>query len=174
VDEIAHAPLIRRADPEDASGIARVQVATWRATYAGILPADELAALDVEANAERWAGWIEDAAEGTLIELAQQDRTVVGFACGTVARDADVDSAVTGELAALYVDPDHQRRGVGGTLHDRQLDAFRKRGLRRAILWVLAANETGVAFYRQRGWAFDEATRASMGAEERRMRLDGP
>lgn len=45
---------IRRAVPEDASGIARVRVITWKAQYTGIVPAGYLAQLSPEEDTPRW------------------------------------------------------------------------------------------------------------------------
>ena len=45
---------IRRAQVGDAVGIARVQVAAWRDTYPGILPAPYLIGLSVRVEERRW------------------------------------------------------------------------------------------------------------------------
>jgi len=45
--------LIRKAEPKDAYGIARVRVNGWRTTYRGIVPADFL--LKLGSNAIEWS-----------------------------------------------------------------------------------------------------------------------
>ncbi len=46
---------VRPATVDDASGIARVHVQSWREAYARQLPADLLAGLEEEPRAIRWA-----------------------------------------------------------------------------------------------------------------------
>ena len=65
---------VRNALPADAEAIAVVDVASWRAAYAGVMPAAYLAGLDVAQKAEGWRRGIErDAAKGkrTLVVEAQ-------------------------------------------------------------------------------------------------------
>ena len=45
---------VRRAMPADAAGIARVQVATWRSTYRGLIPDAYLDAMEEEPRARWW------------------------------------------------------------------------------------------------------------------------
>lgn len=87
-----------------------------------------------------------------------------------------VDGGVVGYLAAigphvdqLFVDPDHQRVGIGGALLAAMLD----RGLRPATLTVFAENVPARAFYerfgfRQSGAWWDEQDHAL----QLRYRLD--
>ena len=46
--------VIRRARPVDAAEIARVQVQSWRETYAGIIPQPYLDQLSVPAHERQW------------------------------------------------------------------------------------------------------------------------
>ena len=45
---------VRPAEPADADEIARIQLTTWRAAYAEILPDEVLSGLDARATAEQW------------------------------------------------------------------------------------------------------------------------
>ena len=46
--------LIVPAGPGDADALAKLHVETWRETYAGLLPAGYLGAMDVKRHAKRW------------------------------------------------------------------------------------------------------------------------
>ena len=46
--------LVRAATIEDARAIATIHVETWRAAYAGIVPAAHLAALSIDEREVRW------------------------------------------------------------------------------------------------------------------------
>ena len=138
--------MIRRATTADAPDIARVQCETWRAAYAGILPASVLDTMSVAAGAARWAGHI--ASEDIAVWVAGD---VDGFASAGPSRDDD--RAGTTELYALYVHPRAQRRGLGAAL----LGAAVEHGA--TTLWVLTDNASGRAFYEACGWSEDGTQR---------------
>ncbi|HEX2356272.1 MAG TPA: N-acetyltransferase, partial [Micromonosporaceae bacterium] len=58
---------VRPATADDADAIAAVHVQGWQAGYAGIMPADTLAGLDVDERARRWR---ERLATGAASEFA--------------------------------------------------------------------------------------------------------
>jgi len=47
---------LRRGIPDDAEGITRVHVASWRSAYRGLVPDPLLDQVDMSARAERWRG----------------------------------------------------------------------------------------------------------------------
>lgn len=69
--------VLRDAKPGDAAAIARVQAASWRETYPGLLPGSAIAARDVE---ERTRAWTRILREGGDHVVAEADGGVVGFA----------------------------------------------------------------------------------------------
>src|SRR5688572_19989780 len=110
---------IRRATASEATGIARVHVKAWQSAYRGQIPDDVLDSLDESKRAARWSELIPH--PGHVVHVAVHDGTVVGF-CSLI-RSRDPSSAVdTGEVAAIYVDPEHWRSGVGRALLDASLD----------------------------------------------------
>ena len=56
--------VVRDARPADTAEIGRVHVQVWREAYAGLMPADYLAALDPQASAGRWAEMLAQPADG--------------------------------------------------------------------------------------------------------------
>ena len=62
---------IRPARIDDASAIALVQVESWRTTYAGIVPDDYLASLNVELRAQSWREHLQ--AGAALLLVAEDD-----------------------------------------------------------------------------------------------------
>jgi hypothetical protein len=62
--------IIRRASPKDASAIAGVHVATWRATYAGIVPHEYLASLSAEQRSRFWGERIENPGPSACLFVA--------------------------------------------------------------------------------------------------------
>ena len=76
---------------------------------------------------------------------------MVGFVHLAPGRGEDL-SPDTGEVTALYLLQEHWRRGGGRRLMAAATDALRRAGFTEAVLWVLASNERGRAFYEAEEW----------------------
>jgi len=72
---------------------------------------------------------------------------------------ADPDDPSRGHVFSLYVDPAASGAGIGRELLAHGVDALAARGFEAATLWVFAANERAIRFYRANGWAPTGATR---------------
>ncbi len=129
---------IRRALPSDAEAIARIKLATWRSTYAPILDPAYLANLTLEGIADDWRRRIE---ADDVIFVEEEDGMVRGYALW-MALPVD-DWRHKNMLAALYVDPDSQGRGVG------------KRLIATCALWAMSAGHSGMMIS-----AFEQNTHA--------------
>src|SRR5699024_10610466 len=70
--------------------------------------------------------------------------------CG---RGRHIDHEGESELAALYIDAAHHRKGAGRALTRASLEYLTARGFSRVYLWVLEANAGAQAFYRRMGFA---------------------
>ncbi len=93
---------VRPATAADADAIGRIQVESWRAAYAGLLPEETIAAFDVEARRQMWReGLSRTPRPGSATFVAIVDEEIVGFA--TVGASQSEDE--TGELYAIYVHP---------------------------------------------------------------------
>jgi GNAT superfamily N-acetyltransferase len=148
---------VRTATPDDAAGIAAVQVTTWRAAYAGLMPAPFLAGLDVRAGTARWAGLLRDTTVRTFV--SDGPHGVEGFATAGPARDADLPPG-TGEVYAVYVLPQAQGKGLGRDLMSAATAWLAGHGNAHGAVWVLTANAPSRAFYEALGWCADGAARA--------------
>jgi ribosomal protein S18 acetylase RimI-like enzyme len=143
--------LVRPATPPDARAIASVHVATWRDAYAGLLPDDLLAGLDAGQWAERWRERLAEPAAGVFALVFDLDGQVRGFVSG----GPDRDGRPGGEVFAIYVDPDCQRRGAGRRLLGAAVRRLAEAGFTGASLWVLAGNHPSRGFYESQGWHAD-------------------
>jgi|ERR1017187_7617985 ribosomal protein S18 acetylase RimI-like enzyme len=133
---------IRRATFEDADAIAAVHVESWKTSYAGIVPDEYLASLDVGARAGMWKAWL--GSPDSLIFVAEDGFGVFGFVGGGRVREAN--SGFAAELYALYVLREHQNRGAGRRLTFALADRLRAEGFESMLVWVLRENPA-VSFY---------------------------
>lgn len=145
--------LIRPAQREDATAIARIHVAAWQAAYAGIIDAAYLAALSTAQREAYWAQAIAQGRPGLL--LAQDgDGAVTGWIAFGDCRDTDAPST-RGEIWAIYVDPTRWSQGAGQALWRQARDRLLEQGKAEVSLWVLAANQRAIRFYAALGFAPD-------------------
>lgn len=144
---------IRQATPADAEGIADLQVRAWRVAYRGQVPdrhLDDLVAESLLPNL-RWS--LEHPPDHWRLWIADEDAAIVGFASTGPSYDTDATPA-TGELTAIYVDPDRPRQGIGSALLAHALEDLAGRS-KRVTLWVLESNAAGRAFFEARGFDAD-------------------
>ncbi|MFL5590179.1 MAG: GNAT family N-acetyltransferase, partial [Ktedonobacteraceae bacterium] len=131
--------IIRQATLEDAAGIAKVHVDTWRTTYRGIVPEEYLANMSYEESEKRWAGRLSDSEGKTCIYVAEDEAGhIVGFVSG--GPDRDNDPVYKGELYAIYILQAHYGEGIGRLLTLALVEGLLQMGLDSMILWVFAVN----------------------------------
>lgn len=148
---------IRVADEGDAAAIARVHVRSWQEAYAGIVPADYLDSLDVQARATRWAADLRRGPdEHVRTWVAQTPSGIVGFLTLGPCRDEDARRGER-EIYSVYLDPGMWGHGVARDLLRTALSEIG--GSTRVSLWVLAANERARHFYRRHGFQPDGVER---------------
>ena len=137
---------IRPARASDARGIARLDVETWRTTYAGVLSSAYLVGLS---ERRREAGWRRVILHEPRDVRVAVDRSgaVLGFgSCGPNR----TDRFFAGEVFTLYVAPDHQNRGIGRRLLIALFRRLVATGRHSAVLWVLRDNPSRF-FYERLG-----------------------
>jgi GNAT superfamily N-acetyltransferase len=160
---------VRVARAGDVDAIARVHHVSFRAANGPALSPDALAELTLATRRSQWAEWLHEPPAGARILVAEAGGALVGVAVAGPARDDDVEPG-TGELYALYVDPEAWGAGHGTALHDTSLTNLAEAGSREAILWALEGNAHARRFYAARGWAADGATSLFRGAAALRLR----
>ena len=139
---------------EDAEVLGALHVASWRETYADLLPAAILAALSVEDRTAMWRKMLETPAHFgcVAIFIIEADGLAVGFgACGTQRDQTLADAGFSGEIGAIYVLRAYQAQGAGRSLMAAMSQALRTAGHEAASLWVLRQNLPARRFYEKLG-----------------------
>jgi GNAT superfamily N-acetyltransferase len=156
---------VRRALPLDAEEVSQLAVRSWREGFRGIVP-DEIdpeRAWRPDRIEARLEGRVDD---GAAILVGERGGEVAGFVLHGPCRDDDA-RPTTGEIWALYVDPDHWRAGVGRALVDAALGDLRGSGHSEATVWTLADSPRNLRFYEALGFELD-------GAQQRRESFGAP
>lgn len=145
---------IRNATADSIGDLAHIQVEGWRAAYAGLVDQAYLDGLDEDAKAADWRRWMANDAMTALI--AHDGDTAAGFISFGPLRTPPPGSSpirpqYPAEVYALYILPDHWRKGIGrALLRDA---ALRLKGKRQSALclWVMDKNQRANAFYKALG-----------------------
>lgn len=140
---------LRVATPADAMAIAVVRISSWRTTYRGVIPDSYLDAMEVEESSALWRRVLTAASATTSVFVAEQQGAVVGFAAGKMLDEEKF--GLNAELAAIYLQPAVQRRGIGHSLVRLVIDAQREQGAHGMIAWVLSRNKVARQFYEKLG-----------------------
>lgn len=156
---------MRPARTADAASLARVQVASWRCGFAGIVPDALLAELTSdEAEGvwhDRWREAITNpptSRHHVLAAVTQApSREVVGFVSAGPATDADRWPGTDGELYELRVLPEHTGHGHGSRLLHAAADMLAEEGFHTLCTWALEADTALRRFLESSGWAADGA-----------------
>lgn len=134
---------IRRARPGDADAMARVHLAVWRSTYAGVLPEGYLTSLSAAHESLGYERAILERRGGHAGFVAIADGQeapasgIVGFITGGMSRRPTV---AEGEVETLYLLDDFRERGIGRRLMRAMASHLASLGAESAFAWVLQDN----------------------------------
>jgi L-amino acid N-acyltransferase YncA len=145
--------FIRDAQAGDASAIARVHVASWQSTYAGMLPDRYLTGMSARSAEMRWRMALPDRGPGcgTVVAIDESGELVGFCSFGTQRRGRGIDG-FSGEVYALYLLDDAKGQGVGRRLMAASAERMLEGGVRSSIVWCLGTNPTRW-FYERLGGA---------------------
>ena len=103
---------IRPFQKHDVPAISQIYVKTWQDTYLGLIPFGYLYDMSVSKLEREFVG--EMSRNGVICCVAEVAGRVVGFVSGGQERQGN--GIYNGEIYALYVSKNHQRKGIGTEL----------------------------------------------------------
>ena len=131
--------MIRKAKLDDATGIAKVSVDSWRTTYKGIIPDDFLNKLSYEQRTASWqANIVRD--DNYVIVAENSDGQIVGFADAWKRETNVVENAC--DLTSIYLLKEYQGLGIGKMLLKNLFAHFKQEGYNKIFVEVLEDNKT--------------------------------
>ncbi|MBN1656810.1 MAG: GNAT family N-acetyltransferase [Anaerolineae bacterium] len=145
---------IRQAVPEDCSGLAQVQVDSYRTAYTGLFPPSYLGQFTYEEQEQDWRGLLAAGGDDLLLVAASADGLVMGY---TLARaQPDVYPGYDAEIVAMHVRRPFQRQGIGLALLCAALEALDHRACHTVMLWTLKGNPVRAWYERLGGQLLGE------------------
>jgi GNAT superfamily N-acetyltransferase len=151
---------IRPAHAGDGEALARIHERGWTVSHAAYADASWVVDRPFAGRAAQWEGFARGG--GAPMWVAEDAGEMTGTVVAGPSRDADAPPG-TGEVYALYVDPDRHRQGIGTALLAHAVDALRSQGCERATLWTFGVSDQSTAFYEANGWRRDGAEKADRG-----------
>lgn len=137
---------IRSAKSGDAQGLARVHDDAWRFAYRGVLPGAELERM----IAQRGPPWWEAAVlRGVPILVLEGAHDVRGYITYGASRMRNLPYRA--EIYELYIQPEYSGMGFGRRMFRAVQQRLARRGHNALVVWCLADNGPGCAFYERIG-----------------------
>lgn len=127
---------IRRAGINDALGIAKVHVDSWRTTYKGIVPDTYLNGLSYSKREENWR---RNLLSSEVFVAETNEGEIIGFSSGGKER-SDNYPGFEGEVYAIYLLEGYQKQGIGKRLILPLVEEFQEQGIKGMTVIVLEAN----------------------------------
>jgi GNAT superfamily N-acetyltransferase len=123
--------------------------------YREIVDPEKLAQLPVERWRHEVGVGLKRPVGDAFTYVAEIDGSFAGY-CYVAApsRESDVGPDVA-ELVAMYVEPEHWRKGAGEALMRAAMERLSGLPYTEAVLWTFKENVRAIAFYEGQGWSPD-------------------
>ncbi len=137
--------MIRSGNARDAETIASIKIDTWRKTYLNIFPDSILDNLDVKQETQRYLQNLKD----RQVLVYEENGKVIAY-CYFGERKQEEFYQYSGEVFALYVKSDCQKRGVGTELLKEAIKQLSQTHSH-ILLWCAKENTRAISFYKKNG-----------------------
>ena len=142
-------PEVRYATLADAAAVANLHLIASRSLYDGVVPEAHWQATPMAKRVTFWKEAIEYGEPQVMV--ATSGGEIVGFVGFDRSRDPKSKNT-TGELWALYVDPDHLGQGVGLALWDAAREGLQDEDCTDVTVWVPLASAQALRFFDAAGF----------------------
>ncbi|MDO8456699.1 MAG: GNAT family N-acetyltransferase [Burkholderiaceae bacterium] len=144
---------VRPATLGDVPAITAIHIRSWQMTYAGYMADEHLANLSTDKRQAFWRDAIEYSEPQVVVAVAstKTGERVVGFAGFDRSRDAKT-KPTTGEIWAVYVEPELIGQGVGLALWDATREGLIEEECTDVTVWLLLCSEQALHFYELAGF----------------------
>ncbi|MCP4354397.1 MAG: GNAT family N-acetyltransferase [Proteobacteria bacterium] len=132
----------------DATGIADVNITTWKYAFKGLIDDSYLNTLSVEKETERWSKRLSKDFSMFVLFVAKHNDKVVGFIFGEENPETKYKYDV--KMIAFYVLPEYHGQGIGKKLFTAFIEESVRRNMNSMCLWCIRGNDTA-KIYRHLG-----------------------
>lgn len=155
---------IRKARFEDAKGISKVHIKSWKETYRGIVDDNYIQSLSLAEKIKNWGDRLKTMPKNKWMYVATDEKeSIVGFIFGGLRREKI--PGYKGELYALYLLKKHQGKKIGSRLVKKLCIAMYKNGVKSMYVSVLRDNESKL-FYQKMYGKFIKSSKLQIGKQK--------
>ena len=140
---------VRFATQKDAAEVAALHASACRAAYTGQVPEAHWDSTPLPKRVSFWKEAIEYGEPQVMVAL--EGGSIVGFVGFDRSRDPKSKNT-TGEIWAIYADPDRLGEGVGLALWDAAREGLLEEDCTDVTIWVPLLNERTVRFHELAGF----------------------
>jgi GNAT superfamily N-acetyltransferase len=157
---------VRFATQKDAADVAQLHLIAAMTLYEGQVPFEHWAATPMTRRESYWREAIEFAEPQVMV--AVEDGVIVGMVGFDRSRDPKTPNT-TGEIWALYVDPDRIGQGIGLALWDAAREGLVDEGCTDVTVWLPLRNERTLRFHDLAGFKREMNTARTVPMGEARV-----
>lgn len=154
---------IRRAESGDEACLAHVQTESWKAAFAGIVPAELLTQCTSIERAEKMVRAASRQAAWKRLYSGAGRQAPLRRMVGRRARRGYAGAA---ELRCIHSLPENWRRGCGSRMMERVLADVKAAGYTKILLWAFTDNVRAIRFYEAQGFTFGGRKQPAFGTTE--------
>lgn len=149
---------LRTATIDDLDAVIDLYVHGWQSSYADIVDANFLAAMnDNPRSRDYLTSLLSPARDDAVVLLDEYAGEIMGFIAAGHTRDT-MDEKLA-EIYAIYIDPKAQQQGLGQELFDAAVKALKQGAFTHLHVWTFAANTGAQKAYLRWGGAPSDTTR---------------
>ena len=127
---------IRPGTAADIEEVSRVYAQAWKETYQGLAPDPFVNGMTAGAAAQIFRDSLQDIHHSYFFHVAEApQRRLVGFCDG--GKERSHPESGLGELYAIYILKEFQKKGTGRLLFDAAVESLLKSGMKSMVVWVL-------------------------------------
>jgi ribosomal protein S18 acetylase RimI-like enzyme len=152
----------REAKILDMSQIVKVSIDTWKTTYSGLISGDYLQNLSYKDKLERWRELYNKKNDKKIIYVVETTYgEIVGFTLASLEKSNPFIGLIQpekflGELMAIYVLKDFQRKHIGTNLLNLVVNYLLSHKIESMLVWVLKNNPACKFYERMRAMRVGE------------------
>lgn len=155
--------LIRKVGRGDEKTLAYIQTESWKAAFAGIVPADLLEKCTEISRAENMYSCLldENKGNGYILEVDNQAHCIAYW---DASREKDMSGYA--EIICIHSLQDKWHHGYGSQMMKQILFDIKESGFDRVMLWVFEENIRAINFYKKHGFSANGRSQKALGAVE--------
>ncbi len=154
--------MIREGTKNDAEQIAKLKIKNYQKTYSNIFSDQFLNEMNIEEEKQKYIRGLQNR---KVLVYYDEDKILGYVYFGKRKNHKEILPDYDGEIYAIYVDVEFQRKGIGKKLILAALNGLIN-DYNKIILWCIKDNYNSLQFYKERSFLELESIKTEIGGKE--------